>query len=229
MKTFLSHIKKEKNEKKMNKLIFGALLFFLFNVNTYANDVRSFQIEGISIGDSALDYFSDVQLEDNELDWHNYTHKEYSTSLLPGKGIYDHFQVSYVSDDDNFTIEGIVGIIVKKNYNDKECSKKLDSTALNISKLFTNIKQGEKKSYKIIYDPRKTYLIADSSGKSILTSILLTFMDNGEIILACYDMDKETNEIDSFIKNINQFDSFRVDVRSSVFSYYLKNLNKIQQ
>jgi hypothetical protein len=35
-------------------------------------------------------------------------------------------------------------------------------------------------------------------------------------------MDKATNQIDSFIKDINQFDSFRIDIRSRKLSYYLK-------
>jgi len=195
-------------------------------MNTYASDIKDFQVEEMGIGDSALEYFSEAQLETNELDWYNYTYKEYSSSLLPGKGIYDYFQISYESDDDNFTIEGIVGIIIKKIYDDKKCNKDLDATALNISSLFGNINQGEKQTYKIIYNPRKIYHIADSSSKSIVTSILFTFIEKGEIILACYDMDKATNEIDSVIKNINQFDSFRIDIRSRIYAHYLKNLNK---
>ena len=60
------------------------------------------------------------------------------------------------------------------------------------------------------------------SGKSTVTSISFNFLDEGEIILACYDMDKVTNQIDSFIKDINQFDSFRIDIRSRELSYYLE-------
>jgi hypothetical protein len=195
-------------------------------MNAYAKDIKDFHLEGMGIGDSALDYFSEAQLEDNELDWHNYTYKEYSTSLLPGKGIYDYFQISYESDDDNFIIEGMVGIIKKKNYDDKKCNNELDTTASNISSLFGNINQGKKQKNKITYNPRKIYYIADLSGKSIVTSILFTFVEKGEIILACFNMDKTTNEIDSVIKNINQFDSFRIDIRSSIYAYYLKNLNK---
>ena len=60
----------------------------------------------MKIGDSALDYF-ESQLEDNEQGWHNYTYKEYSTSFVPGKGIYNWFLVSYKNDDNNFTIEAL--------------------------------------------------------------------------------------------------------------------------
>ena len=62
------------------------------------------------------------------------------------------------------------------------------------------------------------------SGKSTATSILFDFKDEGKIILSCYDMDKETNEIDSPIKDINQFDTFRIDIRSKVlYSLFKKN------
>ena len=206
----------------MKKLLGILVLGFLLNTSAYTDDIKDFQIESMSIGDSALNYFSEVQLEDNELDWHNYSYKEYSTSLLPGKGIYDWFHVSYKSDNDNFTIEGLVGILVIKNYDNKKCNKKLHTVALDVSELFKNTKQGKKEKYKILYNPRKIYQVADLSGKSTATSISFNFLDKGEIILTCYDMDKVTNQIDSLIKDINRFDSFRIDIRSREFANYLK-------
>ena len=206
----------------MKKFLGIVVLGLLLSGNAYTDDIKEFQIERISIGDSALSYFSETQLEDNELDWHNYSYKEYSTSLLPGKGIYDWFQISYKSDDDNFTIEGLVGILVIKNYNNEECNKKLNTAALDLSKLFKNTKRGKKQTYKIVYNPRKIFQVADLSGKSTATSISFNFLDEGQIILACYNMDKATNQIDSFIKDINQFDSFRIDIRSRELSYYLE-------
>ena len=38
-------------------------------------------------------------------------------------------------NDDNFIIEGLVGIVVKKKYEDDKCNKELDTTALNISRI----------------------------------------------------------------------------------------------
>jgi len=206
----------------MKKLLGILVLGFLLNTSAYTDDIKDFQIESMSIGDSALNYFSEAQLEDNELDWHNYSYKEYSTSLLPGKGIYDWFHVSYKSDNDNFTIEGLVGILVIKNYDNKKCNKKLNTVTLDVSELFKNTKQGKKEKHKILYNPRKIYQVADLSGKSTATSISFNFLDKGEIILTCYDMDKVTNQIDSLIKDINQFDSFRIDIRSREFANYLK-------
>ena len=197
-------------------------LVFLLSTNAYSDNIKDFKIESISIGDSALDYFNETELENGELDWFNYSYKEFATSLVSGKGIYDWFKISYKSDDDNFIIEGLVGIVVKKKYEEDKCNKQLDSTAFDLSKLFKNTKPEEKKSYKVVYEPSKIFQKPNLSGKSKLTIISFDFKQQGKIILSCYDMDKETNEIDSPIKDINQFDTFRIDVRSKNLLNHLK-------
>jgi len=206
----------------MKKILGIAVLGLLLSTSAYTDDIKDFQIEGISIGDSALDYFTESQLEDNELDWFNYSYKEYAHTLVPGKGTYDWFQISYKSDDDNFIIEGLAGIIVIKKYDDDKCNKKLEAVALDISKLFKNTKQGKKQLHKVIYNPREIFQKPDPFGKSILISISFDFKDEGKIILSCYNMDKATNQIDSPIKDINQFDTFRVDIRSEALTHYLE-------
>ena len=206
----------------MRKILGIVVLFLLMSTSAYTDDIKDFKIESISIGDSALDYFTESQLEDGELDWYNYSYKEYSTSLVSGKGIYDWFKISYKSDDDNFIIEGLVGIVVKKKYNDGKCNKELDTAALDTSELFKNTKQGKKKLYKVVYNLREIFQKPDPSGKSIVTSISFDFKDEGKIILSCYNMDKATNQIDSPIKDINQFDTFRIDIRSNALARYLK-------
>jgi len=208
----------------MKKILGIVTLCLLLSTSAYTDDIKDFQIENISIGDSALNYFAEAQLENGEQDWFNYSHKEYSTSLVVGKGIYDWFLISYKSDDDNFTIEGLAGIVVKKKYDDNKCNKELDTAALNISKLFKNTKRGKKQLYKVVYNPRKIFQEPNPSGKSTVASISFDFKDEGKIILSCYNMDKATNQIDSPIKDINQFDTFRIDIRSKILTHYLEKV-----
>ncbi len=204
----------------MKKIFLLIISILSFQTLSLADNIRYFPIEGMKIGDSALDYFSETQLEDNEQGWHNYSYKEYSTSFVPGKGIYNWFLVSYKNDDSNFIIEGLVGGLEKSNYDIKECNNKLDAVALNISKLFKNTAQEEKKSYAITQDAAQTYPF---TGKSVVTSLSFNFLDGAKIILACYKMDKESKENKSFLKSIlKQNDSFRIDVRSSAFVKHLK-------
>jgi hypothetical protein len=174
----------------------------------------------MKIGDSALDYFNESQLEDNEQGWHNYSYNEYSTSFMPGKGIYNWFLVTYKNDDNNFIIEGLVGGLEKKNYDIKECNNKLNVTALNISKLFKNTTREEKKYYELTEDADQTYPF---TGKSVVTSLSFNFLDGAKIILACYNIDREVEKNQSILKSVlKQKDSFRIDVRSSTFVNYLK-------
>ena len=39
------------------------LILFSFSAPSFADDIRDFQIEGISIGDSALDYFTEEEID----------------------------------------------------------------------------------------------------------------------------------------------------------------------
>ena len=204
----------------MKRIFFLIILVLSFQTLSLADNIRYFQIEGMKIGDSALDYFSESQLEDNEQGWHNYSYNEYSTSYMPGKGIYNWFLVSYKIDDSNFIIEGLAGGLEKKNYDIKECNNKLDIFALNLSELFKNTVQEEKKSYKLNADAAQTYPF---TGKSTVTSLSFNFLDGAKIILACYNIDKESKENKSFLKSVlKQEDSFRIDARSSAFVNYLK-------
>ena len=204
----------------MKKIFFLIILVLSFQKSSLAENIRNYQIEGMKIGDSALDHFSKSQLEDYEQGWHNFNYNEYSTSYMPGKGIYNWFLVSYKNDDDNFTIEGLVGGLEKNNYDVKECNNKLDVTALNISKLFKNTSQEEKKSYKLEQDAAQTYPF---TGKSVVTSLSFNFLDGAKIILECYDMEKEAKKNESFLKTVlKQNDSFRIDIRSSAFANHLK-------
>jgi len=203
----------------IKKIFFLIILLTTFQNPSLADDIKNFQIERMSIGDSALNYFSETELEDNEQGWHNYNYNEYSTSFMPGKGIYSWFLVSYRNNDYNFKIEALVGGLKKKNYDNKECNNNLDAAALNMSKLFKNAKQEDKKRYELTTDAARVYPF---TGKSAVTSISFNFPDDGTIIIACYNMDKKANQISFITSNLNQSDSFRVSVRSPTFANYLK-------
>jgi len=204
----------------MKKIFFLIILILSFQSLSLADNIRYFPIEGMKIGDSALDYFSESQLENNEQGWHNYSHKEYSSSLMPGEGIYKWFLVSYKNDDDKFTIEGLVGGIEKMNYGIEKCNSDLNIAASDISKKFKNTSREEKKYYKIEVDAARSYPF---TGKSSITSLSFNFLDGAKMILACYIMDKQAEQKESFLTSIsNKKDTFRIDIRSHKFNNFLK-------
>ena len=47
----------------MKKILIIIILSLCFIIPSQADDIRDFQIEGISIGDNALDYFTEDELE----------------------------------------------------------------------------------------------------------------------------------------------------------------------
>ena len=56
----------------MKKLLAIIILNLCFIIPSQANDIRDFQIEGISIGDSLLDYFNEDIIKENKeniYDW----------------------------------------------------------------------------------------------------------------------------------------------------------------
>ena len=204
----------------MKKFFFLIILFSSFETLTLSDDIRHFHIEEMKIGDSALDYFNETELEDNEQGWHNYNYKEYSSSLMPGKGAYDWFLVSYRNGDNNFIIEALVGGKEKINYDNKECFNNIDSFALNVSdnlKIPINL---NKKTYKLAEEASRNYPF---TGKSDVISLSFNFINGGEIVLSCYIMNKESNQDESLLTVIsNKKDTFRVEVQSQAFKNFLK-------
>ena len=50
----------------MRSIILALVLIISLQSWTKADDIRDFQIEGMSIGDSALDFFSKLEIKKNE-------------------------------------------------------------------------------------------------------------------------------------------------------------------
>ena len=50
----------------MNRLLIILILTFSFQTLTKADDIKDFQIEGMSIGDSLLDFYSKSKIISNE-------------------------------------------------------------------------------------------------------------------------------------------------------------------
>ena len=49
----------------MKKILFIIFFIFIFQSWTKADDISEFEVEGISIGDSLLDYYSEDEIKSN--------------------------------------------------------------------------------------------------------------------------------------------------------------------
>ena len=66
------------------------LTFFvlLFSSSVVAEDIADFQIEGMSVGDSLLDYFKEEEILNNQLEF--YQDKSFKVSMLSGNFFLTH-------------------------------------------------------------------------------------------------------------------------------------------
>ena len=162
--------------KKLSTYLF--LVLFSFSAPSFSSDISEFEIEGISIGKSLLDYMSEEKIKTeikstryiysylNEDFGEVYLHEELQT--------YDYMSFFVKPDDEKFVIyevRGLISYIEDLN----GCHKKQNEIVEEISKIFEDAKKLEK-SFKSRHDP---------SGKSTKEKVIFTFNSGDEIQIVC--------------------------------------------
>ena len=95
----------------MRKIIFFLIIIFSSNYSVNADNIKDFQIDGISVGDSLLDYMSKGEIKKNITDIYSYINEKkfivsgYSTNNSESN--YDLIQVTLKINDDKFIIYGL--------------------------------------------------------------------------------------------------------------------------
>jgi len=184
----------------MKKLLVIVVMGLLLSGNAYAANISDFEAAGMSVGDSALKYYSEKKLKDNYKDW--FAPKYSVSGIEEKKDGFDEIQLIYKSNDSEFKIEGISAM---EYIDGKECQKKLDNEASSIKEQFTPL---EVKFYK-----KKTFKHSeDKSGKSKVTSIKMKFKsDKGVLVIACYD----------WSNSMGYNDNLRFSIRSKSYNNFL--------
>ena len=99
--------------KRLSLYLF--LILFTLQTPSQADDIRDFQIEGVSLGDSLLDYLNKEEIKRYKADY--YKDDTYSTvTIFPDATsinlkFYDSIVLSYKTNDDKFLLRGLSGII----------------------------------------------------------------------------------------------------------------------
>ncbi len=128
----------------MRVFIAAIILIFSFQSWGKADDIRDFQIEGMSIGDSLLDYATKDEIEKNKYFFKEQKNKEYAVVNLKNINIniknselYDKVTATFRTSDGRYKIkkvEGIIWFIDDIN----SCLKKRDEIIKELSDLFKN-------------------------------------------------------------------------------------------
>ncbi len=188
--------------------IFIAALVLIFSLQSWtkADDIRDFEIEGISIGDSLLDYFDEENIKKS-------IRKDYFNTINDNTFViasirdfsfntYEGVQFVFKRKDKKYKIYGMHGIIFfKKNISD--CNTKLKEISHDIS---SNVKFEQRDDFKDLN-------LGGDSGKYTGTTF---FLKKGIISIHCYDWSKKIE----YEKNWS--DNLRVNIKTDEYEDFLQ-------
>jgi hypothetical protein len=190
----------------MKRLFLILILLLSFQSLTRADDIRDYDIEGIGVGDSLLNFFSEEEIEnkfiypnyyknDEFFDIEIYNHKKFNT--------YDGLQISLKKNDQKYEVYAIVGVIFYKK-DVQECFNQVETVSKEISNLLKNSKKiSALRNHE-----------ADPSGKSRVKDVVFKHK-SGSILLECFDWSKEITEQKNWV------DNFGVSLYSTQFYTWL--------
>ncbi len=105
----MTHIGHSEKVLVMKVFITVLVLIFSFQSWTKADDISDFQIEGMSIGDSLLDYYNLNEI--NRFQKINYPDKKYIfVNIFLKEKEYSSLQVGYKKGVENYIIELLNGV-----------------------------------------------------------------------------------------------------------------------
>ena len=184
----------------MKKLLATIILNLCFTTQSIAENIKDFQIEGLSIGESALKFFNKDQIKNNKKSF--YRDDKYIPVIFEIKtNDYDWINFHYKKGDKNYIMDGIRGGIAI-NYND--CMNKLKEVEQSVSNLFIGYKKETKTN-----SPHGQ----DKTGRSFTSGF--KFQDqNG---------DRFTAYCDNFHKDMRIQNSLNIGVYTSEFMDWIGN------
>ena len=183
------------------------ILVLLFSSSVLADDISDFQIEGMSIGDSLLDYFTKDEIENKRQFYKlggEYL-KEYSRFYKEDNNkTYDRVVLYFKSDDTKYIIKGISG----RNYYANDINK-----CYEIQKIISNdIKMVADTAEMIVDKKKKHSRFPNSYNKSIYF-----LLKDSYITISCYDYSK---------KDTTSRDRLSVFMSTEELNIYLRSTNK---
>ena len=190
----------------MKKLsIYLFLVLFSFSAPSFADDIRDFQIEGISIGDSLLDYFSEEEINNFALE--RFPKDDFVTVTVFSEEFVDYnaMQFNFKPNDSTYILHGVIGVILYEN-NIKSCYQKMDEIVDNLSSVLKNF-------HKVDHGRLNNPVGADPYGG---TYDLVTFDKNKSgkserVQVSCNDWTEKSGILDSV----------KVEIYSKELAYFI--------
>ena len=167
--------------KRLSLYLF--LILFTLQTPSWADDIRDFQIEGMSVGDSLLDFISKDKIE-NEFEIVIYKKPEknkYKRIYIENVTFenFDYISIDVKYNDSKYIIHGVTGMDDDSDL--KKCFKKQNEIIKDLSSIFTQ--KPDKNIVPSIYD---------ETGQSKLHNVIYYF-SGGAVKIICNDFAKHTN------------------------------------
>ena len=175
----------------MKKLILILVLTLSLQSWTKADDIRDFEIEGMSLGDSLLDYFTKKEIKNpgaNNIYFYPNSSKFYEIVLNSNSAIYDEIQFSLKDKDNSYKIYNINGTIYFKQ-NISKCFDKKNEIESDLSKIFN---MNELNVY-----PESGKHTVDETGRSTFEAVWYVFKSGDHVGIICTDYHVDMNNQDS--------------------------------
>tara|TARA_B100001741_G_scaffold183644_1_gene151171 strand:+ start:748 stop:1326 length:579 start_codon:yes stop_codon:yes gene_type:complete len=188
--------------------LFIAVLVLIFSLQslTKADDIRDFQIEGMGIGDSALDFFTEEKIKINIRPnvFERFSDKKFVLSEIQYDSMfqtYDTVQIIFKRNDKKYQIYGMTGaFFYKKNID--ECYDKMKGISSDILKSIDYEKKNEFNNLKM------------SNNVGVYSGITF-YLKKGIISVHCYDWSEKTE------KEKNWLDNLRVNIKTDELEDFL--------
>ena len=193
----------------MSKKLLGIVVLGLLFISapSKADDISDFEIEGMSVGDSLLDYFSESDIKKNNKNY--LKNNKYTSVGFTNVGqTYHKLEFAFLSTDKNYKLAGISGINLYE-FNFQDCIAKKKEISTSIEDLFKN----ELESNLVERIDKEMKHTAYPSGNSMAYLSAFSFLKSKDIVvIACINFSE---------KDTDHIDHLRVDIYTSSYDYFL--------
>ena len=183
------------------KIFFSLIIILSLQSLTIADDIQDLEIEGMSVGDSLLNYMSEIEIK-KEIEVTK-SHYSYLEDPLRFREVY------FFSNNNNFNTYKTVSVMFKNNDNKYKIAfirgmkDYVENLQGCISKRSEISEQIETIIPKYSKDFREGKSRLDKSGKSTTNNIYYIFNSGNGIILACNNWEEKLRKKNNWTEGLS--------------------------
>ena len=191
----------------MKAFVVALLLIFSFQYIAKADDIRDFEIEGMSVGDSLLDFFTKKEIDNIDPTIYPGSQIFHDVPIVTDKfTTYDQVTYGLKKNDNQYIIFSLAGdLYFSDDY--ENCLKKKKEIINSVSKLFSKQKRND---YKHVFK-------SIDDGKSFSEITDFDFLDKSSLRIYCTNWTSETEKKRDFM------DMLSINSVSSEYMDWLNN------